>query len=369
MIQEQERVYAYWLLNISGIGTATAEKLISVFDSAKDIYNAGQSEIEKLVGPDAADRIQGSKKVWDVEGEYEQLVQKQITFLPFWQEGYPKRLLSVPRKPSGIYVKGRLSEEEKKAVAVIGTRNCSPYGDFIAREFSKTLARAGVEIISGMARGIDSISQQAALDAGGSSVAVFGCGVDICYPKSCQKLYEMLLERGGIVSAYPPGMLPKPELFPPRNRIISGLADVVLVVEAALKSGTMITVDMALEQGKDVYVVPGRLTDRCSDGCNHLLKQGAGIVLSPEDMLKELQMTPVPKQKKKKADKLAKQERMVLERLDFQPKSVEQIHSEVPEIHLQEIMRILIQFCLSGQADCIGGSYYVRKQGEMPEGN
>lgn len=139
-----------------------------------------------------------------------------------------------------------------------------------------------------MARGIDSISQEAALQAGGRTYAVLGCGVDICYPKSSRRLYEQILEQGGILSTFPPGTEPIKRLFPERNRIVSGLADVILVVEARQKSGTFITVDMALEQGREVYAIPGRLTDRLSDGCNLLLQQGALIAVSPKDLLQHL---------------------------------------------------------------------------------
>ena len=138
-----------------------------------------------------------------------------------------------------------------------------------------------------MARGSDGISQQAALSAGGTSYGVLGCGVDICYPAQNRRLYEELLEKGGLLSTYTPGTKPLPQYFPPRNRIVSGLSDALIVIEARQKSGTLITVDMALEQGRDVYVVPGRITDRLSDGCNHLLTQGAGVFLSPESFAED----------------------------------------------------------------------------------
>ena len=140
-------------------------------------------------------------------------------------------------------------------------------------------------MVSGMARGIDGIAQKAALEAGGASFAVLGCGVDICYPEENRELYDRLLQEGGILSEYPPGMPPEPKLFPPRNRIISGLSDLVLVIEARKKSGTLITVDMALEQGREVYALPGRVSDKLSDGCNRLIRQGAGVATCPEDIL------------------------------------------------------------------------------------
>lgn len=185
------------------------------------------------------------------------------------------------------FYRGKLPDENEPAVAVIGARECSEYGRYVAEELGQYLGRAGIQVISGMARGIDGISQQAALSAGGTSYGVLGCGVDICYPAQNRRLYEELLEKGGLLSTYAPGTKPLPQHFPPRNRIVSGLSDALIVIEARQKSGTLITVDMALEQGRDVYVVPGRLTDRLSDGCNHLLTQGAGVFLSPESFAED----------------------------------------------------------------------------------
>lgn len=367
-MQEKELQYAYWLANSYGIGAAAAEKLLAVYKGAEEVYHAKDKELEAVAGKRLTENIKNAREGWNVEEAYQKLLQNQIRFLPFWHEEYPGRLLSIPGKPMGIYVKGSVPSESKKTVAVIGTRNCSQYGIYVAKEFAAALSKAGVEIISGMARGIDSISQQAALDAGGSSYAVLGCGADICYPQSSRTLYEQLQKRGGVLSSYPPGTVPKAELFPPRNRIISGLSDAVLVVEASLKSGTMITVDMALEQGKEVYVIPGRLTDRCSDGCNRLIQQGAGVVLSPEDMLKELGiLQKKEKGKGEKEDFLSEKERKVLALLDFDPKSLEQLNAEAPKISLQELMQLLIQLCMKGQAQSISGHYYVKSRGAMQE--
>ena len=201
---------------------------------------------------------------------------------------YPQRLKNISGRPRNLYVLGRLPEENRLSVAIIGARDCSEYGKYVARELGTVLGGSGIAVISGMARGIDGISQEAALNAGGSSFGVLGCGVDVCYPKENRQLYERLKLSGGILSEYPPGSPALACHFPPRNRIVSGLADVIVVIEARVKSGTLITVDMALEQGREVYVVPGRVTDRLSDGCNRLIKQGAGILLSQEELLREL---------------------------------------------------------------------------------
>lgn len=201
---------------------------------------------------------------------------------------YPERLRKIPGPPKELYVLGRVPSEQILTVALIGARDCSEYGRYVAAGLGAALGSRGIQVISGMARGIDGIGQEAALDAGGSSFGVLGCGVDICYPAGNRRIYEKLKLGGGLLSEYPPGTPPLPGHFPPRNRIVSGLADVVVVVEAREKSGTLITVDMALEQGREVYVVPGRMTDPLSAGCNKLLKLGAGLILSTEEFLEEL---------------------------------------------------------------------------------
>lgn len=201
---------------------------------------------------------------------------------------YPHRLLEIPQAPKQLYVRGRLPEEGVPSVAIIGARDCSYYGQEVAKRLGKLFGENGIQVISGMARGIDGIGQQAALQAGGSSFAVLGCGADICYPRQNQDLYDRLCKQGGVISEYEWGTPPRAGNFPPRNRIVSGLADAVIVVEARKKSGTLITVDMALEQGKEVYAVPGRMVDDLSSGCNYLIKNGAGILLDMEEFMEEL---------------------------------------------------------------------------------
>lgn len=214
---------------------------------------------------------------------------EEIRFITPLEKEYPDRLRNIPDAPAGLYVRGKLPVKKGVSVAVIGARDCSDYGKYVAEHLGAFLGRNSVTVVSGMARGIDGISQWAALEAGGTSIGVLGCGVDICYPAGNRVLFNRLLEQGTIFSEYPPGTPPRAMNFPARNRIVSGLADAVVVIEARNKSGTLITVDMALEQGKEVFVVPGRVTDRLSDGCNKLIKQGAEILLSPEELLEELQ--------------------------------------------------------------------------------
>lgn len=203
-------------------------------------------------------------------------------------EKYPERLKNIPLSPSKLYVRGALPKDDVPSVAIVGARNCSLYGQDMAKWFATELALNGVQIVSGMARGIDGISQWTALRAGGESFGVLGCGTDICYPPENYGIYESLLKNGGIISEFPSSTQPIARNFPSRNRIISALADILIVVEAREKSGTIITVDYALSQGKEVFAIPGRLGEPLSAGCNALIYMGASMALSPADILEAL---------------------------------------------------------------------------------
>lgn len=206
---------------------------------------------------------------------------------------YPRRLLPHPAMPADLYVAGSLPKEALPSAAIVGARRCSAYGRSEARRLGRALAERGVQIISGMAYGIDANAQEGALEGGGSTFAVLGCGADRCYPESSRGLYRAILRGGGgIISEYPPGTPPLPHHFPVRNRIISALADIVIVVEARRKSGSLITASYALEQGKTVYAVPGRNLESLSEGCNELIAQGAGIATGPAPILEELGLLP-----------------------------------------------------------------------------
>lgn len=261
--------------------------------AARLLYTAPEKELRFLWG-EAGAKTPGSREEWQAllnarrqepERIEEELARAGIGFVSALEEGFPEKLREIPDPPFGIYYKGSMPAENEPAAAIIGARLASGYGREQARRFGRQIGARGISVISGMARGIDGIAQKAALDAGGRSYAVLGCGVDICYPEENRELYERLQQQGGVLSEYPPGMQPIARLFPPRNRIISGLSDLVLVIEARKRSGTLITVDMALEQGREVYALPGRVSDALSDGCNRLIRQGAGPATCPQDIL------------------------------------------------------------------------------------
>ena len=280
--------YELWLCSFPDISNRALLNLLELCGSAREVYYADIYRWRQVLKEKQVESLKRFTEIWKPEEEYRKLRERGICLVTLRDAEYPERLREIPDAPYGLFVRGSLPGDEI-SVAVIGARDCSGYGAYVAKKLGETMARQGITVISGMARGVDGISQQAALDAGGRSCGVLGCGVDVCYPKQNRTLFERLPGQGCLISSYPQGTPALSRNFPPRNRIVSGLADAVVVVEAREKSGTLITVDMALEQGREVYAVPGRVTDRLSDGCNRLIRQGAIPLLDLEELIEELE--------------------------------------------------------------------------------
>lgn len=274
---------------------------------------------------------------------------------------FPKKMLELSDCPEGIYIKGDLPDPKKKTVAIVGARMCTPYGRAAASCFARVLAAHDVQILSGLALGIDGAAHEGALLAGGRTFAVLACGADICYPRSNIGLYEQMKLCGGIISEEPPGCPPLARLFPKRNRIISILSDLVLVVEARHKSGSLITADFAMEQGRDIFAVPGRLEDELSRGCNELIAQGAGIALDPERLLESIGKTCEKSDnlEKSKENVLAREENMVYSCLRLQPKSLEELCRET-QYSITVVMESVMFLQLRGLVKEIGRNRYVK---------
>lgn len=355
--------YAYWLANIPEIGNRTIYRLLSQAGSAEELYSLSESQLNKLkgIGTKEIENIQKSK-AFEWEKEYDRICGEGIIFLSAEEARFPEKLKRIANPPYALYVKGRLPEPEKKSVAIVGARMCSEYGYAVAKELGRKLAVYGVQVISGMAKGIDSAGQWGALEKNGGTFAVLGCGVDICYPSSGRNLYHRILERGGILSEYAPGMKPHPGFFPCRNRLISGLSDVVVVVEAKERSGSLITADLALEQGKDIYAVPGRISDPLSTGCNRLILQGAGILADLDEFLKELDLcTPMESYEENfKKLLLEKEESLVYSCLDLQPKSIEELLTQTG-LSMTEMAVILANLVQKEFITEIFKNYYIRR--------
>ena len=354
--------YEYWFANIKEIGNKTKRQIRSKVKTAEELYNIEETALKKMEVPkETAHKILQSVKEWKLEAEYAKLTDRQVKFYTIFDKSYPCGLKEISAPPYALYVKGELPREEQLSVAIVGARECTTYGEVMARQYAETLADAGVQIISGMARGIDGISQKSALATNGMSYAVLGSGVDLCYPREHYALYTELQKQGGVISEQPLGMQPLPQFFPARNRIISGLADVVIVIEAKEKSGSLITADMALEQGKDVYALPGPSNSILSKGCHNLIRQGAGILLSPKELLEELGIFHKKKMKNATENEilLESPEKLVYSCLDFYPKSLNQMMEETG-FTISAMMQIIMNLEFKGLIKEISKNYYVK---------
>ena len=252
-----------------------------------ELYKMKPERVHRIFEPQTAKIILDMQRE-DCYGEFERIKRQGIRFIASGDADFPACLRNIIKPPASIYLIGRLPDPKVYSVGVVGARLCSEYGRYMARYYGGGLGRVGVQVISGMADGIDGISQRAALKEGGYSLGVLGCGVDVIYPASNRDLYDQLSAEGGILSEYPPKTAARSSLFPQRNRLIAALSDALLVVEARKKSGTLITASLALEMGRDVYAVPGRVDEALSFGCNNLIHEGAGIALGLREFLSEL---------------------------------------------------------------------------------
>ena len=276
---------------------------------------------------------------------------------------YPQKLNNYPKMPEILFTKGNLPDAKKPTAAIVGARACSPYGRIQAFRYAKILSSAGVQIISGMAYGIDAEAHKGALEGGTPTYAVLAGGVDICYPSGNRPLYARILrENGGILSEQPPGMRARNYFFPARNRIISGLADLVLIVEAREKSGSLITAQWALDQGKIVYAVPGPVNEALSMGCHKLIYDGAGIAYSPEILLRELGLNCENKVKSPEKNDLglASDLKLVYSCLDLRPKSTDFLIQKTG-LPPEKIGSLLLELELSGLVREIGRHYYIKE--------
>lgn len=275
---------------------------------------------------------------------------------------YPEKLKNYEDMPEMLYVKGRLPSSGRPSAAIVGARMCSPYGRIQAFRYAKELSQAGVQIISGLAWGIDSEGHRGALEGGTPTFAVLGNGADICYPRSSRGLYQRIIrEQGGVFSEYPPGTQARKYFFPARNRIISALSDLVLVVEAREKSGSLITAQWALDQGKAVFALPGPVNEELSQGCHRLIYDGAGIALSPEILMRELGLNCKNKIKSKEKDELglASNLKLVYSCLDLRPENLDYFIQKTG-FSAGKTSGLLMQLQVLGLASEVGRQHYVR---------
>lgn len=271
------------------VGNRSFRRLVEHFGSPRKVLETSPAELSRsrAVSPAIADAIASHDYRAFAEQECRAVERKGIRIIDFLSREYPPLLLEIPDPPPYLYVNGDIGEYQP-AIAMVGSRRATGYGIQATTRLAAELADHGVTVVSGMARGIDTAAHRGAVEAGGKSIGVLGCGIDVVYPPENRSLFEELPEHGALVSEFPMGTPPLPANFPRRNRLISGLSLGVLVVEAAEKSGSLITAQFALEQGREVFAVPGSIASGASRGANRLIKQGAKLVESVSDILEEL---------------------------------------------------------------------------------
>lgn len=281
--------YWIWLSRLSNVNARDLNNLLKKYKTPENIWRLNFNELlENNIKNEQIEEILNKKNRENLDRDEDYLIKNNIDIINIYDKEYPMKLKNIYDPPSIIYIKGNKQILNKISLAIIGCRKCSSYGKETAKYFSKEIAKKNINIISGLARGIDSFSHIGALEAKGTTVAIVGTGLDITYPSENKYLEKNIIDQGGaIISEFAIGTSINKTNFPRRNRIISGIADGILVVEARIKSGTFITVDFALEQGKAIYAIPGNINSITSKGTNDLLKQGAKMVTEIQDILED----------------------------------------------------------------------------------
>lgn len=354
-----------WLCSTPGLYRSQMAALLHYFGTVEEIRKAPASEWDFWVrnGLTWVRKLEKRQRENQIEADRECLRRKDLQFICWEDPLFPEALRLVPDYPYGLFYRGKLPQPDKRCIAVIGARACSEYGRRLANQIGRRLAENGAAVVSGLALGIDSAAQMAAVEAGGESYAFLGNGADICYPKERFDLYSYLPQCGALISEYAPSAPPLKTHFPLRNRLISGLADTVIVLEAAEKSGSLITADQALDQGKDVYALPGRSTDRLSYGCNRLIDQGAGIILSVDRLMEDLGLESRDQRKKQKARPsiaMNPEQQKICTLLSDTPVSREWICQQTG-LPLQTVTTVLMELYFAGEAAEVGRNLFVRR--------
>ncbi len=347
---------------IPNLGTVRFRLLERYFGSLEQAWIAGLGEF-KAAGLDdkTARAIISHRAGISPDGEMEKLERAGVKVLNWHHQTYPPRLKEIHDPPPILYVRGEILPEDERSVAVVGTRKATAYGREAASNLAHDLARNGITIVSGLARGIDSVAHRAALDARGRTIAVFGSGLDIVYPPEHSKLAHEIGESGVLVSEYPLGTRPKADHFPLRNRLISGMTLGTLVVEAGETSGALLTVRWALEQDREVFCVPGSIFSPASRGTNALIQQGAKLVLDYKDILEELNLTVVAHQIEMRGiiQPQDDTESLLFNHITHEPIHIDDIRRQ-SQLPITVVSSTLAMMELKGLIKQVGSMHYIR---------
>ncbi len=352
----------YWIgFNmIRGIGAVRLQALIRYFGDLETAWKADSADLAQAgLGARLVERVIQARSSFDLDKILKAIVVQGIHVLTWADGGYPDRLKEIEQPPPVLYIRGEYLQDDVFAVAVVGTRRITAYGRQITEEIGAFLAANGITVISGLARGVDAAAHASALDAGGRTLAVLGSGVDYIYPPEHRSLADRILKRGALLSDYAPGTAPEASNFPPRNRIISGLALAVVVVEAGETSGALITAGFAAEQGREVFAVPGSILAPQSKGTNHLIQSGAQPLLSANDLLQALDLKRVDAQKTaRRILPVGDTETRLLNILGEEPVHVDEIRNR-SDLPIEQVSASLVLMELKGLVRQVGGMNYL----------
>jgi DNA processing protein len=384
-LSSEESIHWLALRMAAGVGTRKAGQLVEIFRSPVAIFRASADELQAAgLSPAAAQSIASGCAFEEAAMQHEKVHQMGVELVPITDPRYPPRLRDIFDPPPLLYARGRVELLQHLMLGMVGTRRPTAYGTQVATRLAKDLSEAGLTIASGMARGIDTAAHRAVLEAGGDTVAVFGCGVDEVYPSENRKLAETLAEKGLLISEFPMGAPPFPQNFPVRNRIISGMSAGVLVVEGGEYSGSTITAKLASEQNREMFAVPGNVTNKMSWGPNLLIKQGAKLVQEWNDVVSELKAedrrTLVEQVRNKMnlqekvvgesagaspASEISGHSRLVLKALKHDaPVTMEALVEALEGLTLSDIMACLFELEMTGVVRQLPGRSYIKVWGE-----
>ncbi|MCQ1528013.1 DNA-processing protein DprA [Lutispora saccharofermentans] len=355
----EDKKYSLWLSGLPQIGSRRYTALIKYFGSAKRVFESSRNELFEsgILNGKLIDLIISKRDIDKIDRYLKKVKENDIKVYTIDEESYPQNLKNIYDPPPVLYVRGNIESGDECAIAVVGSRKASDYGLKTGERLGMELAEAGITVISGMALGIDSAAHRGALKAGGRTIAVFACGLNYVYPKGNYNLAKKIIKHGAIISEYPLGIAAAPQNFPARNRIISGMSKGVVIVEANEKSGSLITADFALEQGRDVFAVPGNIGAPNSRGTNELIKNGAKLVSCIDDILEEYGIQTIDFKTSASSEAFDEIEQSILTFISGSGRSMDEIIEHLgSETGL--ILSKTVQLEIKGRIKEIDGIYY-----------
>lgn len=355
-----DKEYLVALCAFTDFGSARINLLTSYFKSAKKVWEISNIKLQEVgLNPKIIERFDKHRNNFNFDGYFERLDELNIKFLTRKDENYPNNLKGLDNAPILLYCIGNLSKNDDNAVAIVGSRKMTSYGREVAEKFSTDLASYGVTIVSGLARGIDTVAHKSVLAVNGRTLAVIASGLDTIYPPENLGLTKEIIKKGGaILSEYPLGYSALPVNFPSRNRIVSGLSKAVIVVEGERKSGTLLTASHAAEQGRTVFAIPGQITSPMSGAPHFLLQNGAKMAISPKDILDELDLqVKVDKDEVLKVLPEKAEEKKIIKILEREPLHLDEI-ARISKVEVSKISATLMSMSLKGMVKDMGGGVY-----------